>query len=460
MFVAVSAAVGLVFAGSFLHDMRTLTTRLTLHQLGSLRAMSPVVVSLIEQSMEHGSPEHIGELFRVLAERPQAGAAELLDAQGRLVDLADIRGPRSAAPAPPPGSIVYEVPIEAKPSCARCHGVSSGRLGTLRLLASDAERAQLRRSLVRSRLAMACAGTLVVALASLAIVRFLVHAPLGSVTAAMREVGQGRFEARVEGRLPGELQVIADGFNTMVSEIARDRGEIVELHRKQLGQADRLAALGSLAAQLAHEVRNPLTGLSSALQVLQREAEAGSPRRGLIDKMLLQLQRMDRTMGDFLRYARLPEAAPRPFALKDALSRVLFLVGPRMKAQKVELRLQVPESLPRLMGDPGQLEQAFLNLCLNAVQAMGEGGVLEVAAAPHGDSEVLVTVRDTGPGIAPGELERVFEPFFTTKDGGSGLGLPITRQIVLAHGGELWLESDPESGTTASVRLPRAKEAA
>lgn len=460
VFAAVSAAVGLVFVGSFFHDMTTLTTRLAIYQEASLRAMSPVVMRLIEQSMEHGSPDHIAGLFRLLAEHPESGSAQILDAKGRLVDPGALHSPRPPAPAPRAGSVVYEVPIEAKPSCARCHDVGSGRLGTLRLTASGEERSRLRRSLVASRLAMACLGVVVVALASYVIVRRLVHKPLGRVTAAMREVACGRFEARVEGEFPGEFQIIAEGFNTMVSEIARDRDEIVDLHRKQLAHADRLATLGELAAHLAHEVRNPLTGLSSALQVLAREAEEGSARRGLIDKMLNQLSRMDRTMGDFLRYARLPEAAARPFALKDALARVTFLVGPRMKAQNVELRLSVPDSLPRIMGDPGQLEQVFLNLCLNAVQAMGEGGTLEVAAAAHGAAEVLVTVGDTGSGIAPGDLERVFEPFFTTKEGGSGLGLPITRQIVMAHGGELWLESEPGRGTMAHVRLPRAKEGA
>ena len=192
VFAALSAAVGLVFAGSFFHDMTTLTSRLALHQERSLKAMSPLAERLIEQSMEHGVPQHISELFRVLAERPASGTAQLLDARGRLVDPQDLRGPRALAPAPPAGSVVYEVPLEAKPSCARCHGVSSGRLGTLRLIASDAERAELRRSLVQSRLAMACIGAVVVALASLAIVRRLVHAPLRSVTAAMREVAEGR----------------------------------------------------------------------------------------------------------------------------------------------------------------------------------------------------------------------------------------------------------------------------
>lgn len=460
VFAAVSAAVGLVFAGSFLHDMTTMTSRLAFHQQASLGALSPMVEALIAQSMEHGSPEHIAELFGALAARPEAGTAEIIDLRGRRVDPAALRARRHPAAAPDPGAVVLEAPIMAKPSCARCHGAASGPLGTLRLTAPDAARAELRASLVSSRLAMAVLGAAAVALASLFIVRRLVHAPLSAVAAAMREVAAGRFEARVHGGLPGELQAIADGFNTMVAEIARDRDEIVDLHRKQLAHADRLATLGELAAQLAHEVRNPLTGLSSALQVLEREAPAGSPRRGLIDKMLLQLSRMDKTMGDFLRYARLPEAAPRPFALKEALARVLFLIGPRLKAQTVHLVQRVPDSLPRLLGDPGQLEQVFLNLCLNAAQAMPEGGTLEVTASPQGEGAVLVTVRDTGVGIAPGDLERVFEPFFTTREGGSGLGLPITRQIVLAHGGELWLESEPGRGTTAHVRLPRAKGAA
>ena len=459
VFGAVSVAVGLVFGVSFMHDMVTLTRRLEARQGERLLAMAPLMGRIIENAMEAGSPEHIGELFHILAAHRDAGVAEMIDRQGRVVDPSDIRGPRRAAAPVPPGVVALEVPIMAKPSCVRCHGVVAGRLGTLRLVAPSDDRRELRHGLVMSRLAMALIGAAVVAFASLLIVRWLVHAPLRSVVGAMKEVAAGRLETRIEGRLPGELQVIADGFNSMVCEISRDRAEIVELHRKELAHLDRLATLGQLAAQLAHEVRNPLTGLSSALQVLEREAAGNPSRKGLIEKMLAQLQRMDRTMGDFLGYARLPEASPKPTALKDPLGRVLFLLGPRMRAQGVELALNIPEDLPKVQGDSGQLEQVFLNLALNSVQAMPDGGRLEVGAAVKDPSTVVVTVADTGTGIAPEILERIFEPFFTTKDGGSGLGLSITRQIAMAHGGELWLESEPGAGTTAHVRLPRAKEA-
>ncbi|MBI5594864.1 MAG: HAMP domain-containing protein [Elusimicrobia bacterium] len=460
VFAAVSVAVGLVFGASFIHDMVTLTNRLEARQVARLQAMSPLIGRIIEESMEKGNPAHIGDFFRILAQHRGAGVAELLDADGGVVDPANLKALRAPAAAISPGTVSLEVPISAKPSCARCHGVSEGRLGTLRLVAPLDDRRELRHSLVLSRLAMAGIGAAAVALASLIIVRWLVHAPLRAVVGAMRGIAAGKLDTRIEGELPGELQHIAEGFNTMASELARERAESVELHRKELAHLDRLATLGELAAQLAHEVRNPLTGLSSALQVLERESAENPSRRGLIEKMLAQLQRMDRTMGDFLRYARLPEAAPRPVALKEALSRVLFLLGPRMRAQGVELALALPGELPLVQGDPGQLEQVFLNLALNAVQAMPGGGRLEIAGAVKDASTVVVTVADTGSGIAPEVLERIFEPFFTTKDGGSGLGLSITRQIAMAHGGELWLESEPGVGTTAHVRLPRAKEAA
>jgi two-component system NtrC family sensor kinase len=136
---------------------------------------------------------------------------------------------------------------------------------------------------------------------------------------------------------------------------------------------------------------------------------------------------------------------------------VLDLIESRLRAQNVKLERSIPADLPGLRGDPGQIEQVFLNLCLNALHAMPAGGTLRVSARREAAGTLLVEVSDTGKGILSADLEHVFRPFFTTRENGSGLGLPLSRQIVMAHNGEIWIESVPERGTSVYVRLPAAE---
>jgi signal transduction histidine kinase len=456
VFVAIGLSIGLVFAGSFVYDLISLTGRVNRLQEDSLRRLAPAIEQYFNDAMVHGVRGHIGMLFQTINSMERGAKVQLIDLAGRDALSGGAKAARTLVGAPPDGTVVLHIPLVSGPACMRCHGLPNRKLGTIRLTAPTEERHALRASLVGSRLAMAAVGALLLAAASLLIVRRLIHIPIAELVVGMRRVAGGSYDGRIGGRFPGEMQNIADEFNAMVGEIARDRREIVDLHRRQLAHLDRLATLGELAANLAHEVRNPLTGLGAALQVLGREAPEGSPRRELVGKMLAQLSRMDKTMGDFLRYARMPEAVRRPFDIGDVIGRAVFLISPRLKSQSVVLDEAVPRGLPALFGDPGQVEQVLLNLLLNAAAAMPSGGRVSVAVGRQGASELQISITDTGAGIPPANLEKVFEPFFTTRDGGSGLGLPLARQIIMGHGGELLLESEPGVGTAVHVRLPVA----
>jgi len=288
------------------------------------------------------------------------------------------------------------------------------------------------------------------------VVRRVIDEPMGRIVLAMHRVARGALDTRVDDLPSGELRSIARGFNNMVRLLEKDRRENVDLHRSQVAHLDRLAALGELSANLAHEVRNPLTGISSAIQVMQAETPEGSPRREVLGQILGQLNRMEQTMGNFLRFARMPEAVVRPFLLHEPIGKVLDLIETRLRAQKIELKRAIAMDLPRLKGDAGQIEQVFLNLFINAGHAMPHGGTLTVTARAEPAGTVLVEVSDTGKGILSADLEHVFRPFFTTKESGSGLGLPLSRQIILAHNGDIWIESVPDHGTSVFVRLPAA----
>ena len=424
--------------------------------------MFPVIERVIMDSMISENHDPIRQLFSVHSRHDRDNHMFLLDLQKNVVETEDLG--RSARPrhmkAPTideKKNIVMDFPIRNRVACMRCHGPQSDTLGYIRLASPKRDRQAVAEANLKGRLIILFSSFIVLGLWTLIIVRRVIDEPMNRIVEAMQRVARGALDTRVDDLPSGELRSIARGFNNMVRLLEKDRSEIVELHRRQVGHMERLAALGELSAHLAHEVRNPLTGISSAMQVMQAETPENNPRREILGKILGQLNRMEQTMGNFLRFARMPEAVVRPFDLHEPLGRVLDLIESRLRSQNVHLERSIPEDLPGLRGDPGQIEQVFLNLCLNALHAMPSGGTLRVSARREAAGALIVEVSDTGKGISSADLEHVFRPFFTTRENGSGLGLPLSRQIVMAHNGEIWIESVPERGTSVYVRLPAAE---
>ncbi|MCM2304063.1 MAG: ATP-binding protein [Elusimicrobia bacterium] len=428
----------------------------------TMRTMFPVVDRVIADSMVHNSRGGIAHLFSVHNSHGMADRMFLLDTDKMAVNTDDLAAgvrPRREAPRAfdPDRHIIMDFPVQNRGACARCHGADAGPLGYVRLVSPKRDRQIAAEANLKGRLIILFASFLIVGLWTLMVVRRVIDEPMGRIVDAMHQVARGKLDTRVDDLPSGELRSIARGFNNMVRLLEKDRREIVDLHRSQVGHMERLAALGELSAHLAHEVRNPLTGISSAIQVMQSEIPDGSPRREVLSKVLGQLNRMEQTMGNFLRFARMPEAVVRPFDLREPLERMLDLIEVRLRTQKIGIVRDIARDLPRLKGDPGQIEQVFLNLFINASHAMTDGGTLSVCARAEPDGSLLVEVADTGKGISSADLEHVFRPFFTTRENGSGLGLPLSRQIVMAHNGDIWIESEPGRGTSVFVRLPAAK---
>lgn len=427
----------------------------------TMTSMFPVVERVIMDSMIRGNHEPIRHLFSVHNSRGMADRMFLLDPDKNVVATEDLGlniHPRHlvAPPIDAGKNIVMDFVLQNQKACSRCHGTESGPLGYVRLVSPKRDRQVAAEANLKGRLIILFASFLIVGLWTLMVVRRVIDEPMGRIVEAMNQVARGKLDTRVDDLPSGELRSIARGFNNMVRLLEKDRRENVVLHRSKVGHMERLAALGELSAHLAHEVRNPLTGISSTIQVLQSETPEGSPRREVLGKVLGQLNRMEQTMGNFLRFARMPEAVVRPFDLHEPLERVLDLIEARLRTQKIELKRDIAKDLPRLKGDPGQIEQVFLNLFINAANAMPHGGTLTVTARAEPEGTLLVEVRDTGKGIFSADLEHVFRPFFTTRENGSGLGLPLSRQIIVAHDGDIWIESVPDRGTSVFVRLPAA----
>jgi len=235
-----------------------------------------------------------------------------------------------------------------------------------------------------------------------------------------------------------------------------------ELRRAQetLVQSAKLAAIGELAASVAHEINNPLTVILGNSGLLLQQLPSDSPAYRKVDAIEAEATRAGRIVRDLLNFARRREPKRESVGLHELLDRAIELLSPKLASGHVEVERVFDQSIPPIAGDRDQLTQVFLNLMTNAADAMGKGGRLVLQTGiDHGEDGqrmISVSVSDTGQGIPPEHLARIFEPFYTTKaEGhGTGLGLSVSLGIVQAHGGAIDMESKPGHGTTARVKLP------
>jgi len=228
--------------------------------------------------------------------------------------------------------------------------------------------------------------------------------------------------------------------------------------RRETLQADRLAAAGELAAGVAHELRNPLTAVKLLIQTAaERPAEQRLSAQQL-HVILEQVIRMENTIQGLLDFARPPAMRRVRHDLRETLRRALNLVGGRARQQRVSVREDFSSVPVVVEGDPEQLHQVFVNLLLNGIEALPQGGQLEVSiwGPDQADGGCRVSVRDSGTGIPAAIMERLFEPFVTGKEGGTGLGLPVSQRIVRQHGGRLIAANRADAGAEFVVELPAA----
>ena len=237
--------------------------------------------------------------------------------------------------------------------------------------------------------------------------------------------------------------------------VCQDLSSIKRMEQR-VRQADRLATIGRLSANIAHEIRNPLASLSGAIEALVRELPADHGRDRLVEIVLRESERLNRIIRDFLEYARPAPMTSHAVDLAELLEEVVLLVEHRSLPPELKVIREYGETLPA-RADSQQLRQAIWNLCINAVQAMPEGGELRVGGrVVPGDEppRLEVWISDTGHGIAESDLPHIFEPFFSTKAEGSGIGLALVYRVVQDHGGQIEVRSQPGAGTSVMLILP------
>jgi len=356
--------------------------------------------------------------------------------------------------------------IENRDNCRRCHQTTEAAIGAVVLERSLTAAA---RNVAGNRNLLIGYGVIIFGLVGavlwLLIMR-LVTQPVGNLLKEMNRVQAGNLSARATVESKDEIGELASGFNAMVSSLAETQRELEDSHHKQIQQADKLANIGELASGIAHEIRNPLAGIGSAVEVLAMNGGNGQ-REEIVGEIHRQIQRLNSTLRDLLDFARQREPEISRCDLPELVRRMLSLVRADAVKQHIAIVEDYPPDLPCICADQAQMQQVILNLLLNAIQAMPDGGTLTLRAEEVAVSRlrahrcsVRFTVADTGVGIAPEHLPKIFSPFFTTKHRGTGLGLAITRTIVEKHSGAIRVESAPGQGSRFVLELVACKEEA
>jgi signal transduction histidine kinase len=297
----------------------------------------------------------------------------------------------------------------------------------------------------------------------------LVSQPVTTLLSQMRRVERGDLSAHAEAQSPDEIGELARDFNAMVRSLDVAKRELHALHEKQMQQADKLASIGELASGIAHEIRNPLAGIGAAVEVLSEEKNLNGQRDEIVGEIRRQITRLNTTLRDLLDFARQREPEIEPCDVCELIKPMLALVRPDAQKQHIAIKEQYATGLPPIYADAGQIQQALLNVFLNAIQSMPQGGELFVEAAfppkpresvdrsENLSSTVQVVIRDTGTGIPRENLDKIFSPFFTTKHRGTGLGLAITRTIIEKHHGRISVASEPGLGTSFVLEFAAGK---
>lgn len=262
------------------------------------------------------------------------------------------------------------------------------------------------------------------------------------------------FEQQMEGYK--KIVALNETLNSYIERLERTQ--------KQLIQLEKMNALGKLSASIAHEINNPLSGVMVYTQLLQKSIKNDSIDKNrtldILSKMELALDQSTKLVRNLLDFARQTAPDLKAISVKAVIDQVIGLVGHQAELKNIKIIREESDGLPLVKSDFSQLQQVFINLVVNAIQAMGEKGELTISSSLAENGFVKVSFRDTGCGIAPENIDKLFTPFYSTKDAvkGVGLGLAVSYGIVERHGGRIEVRSQLEKGSTFSVFLPIAQE--
>jgi len=345
-------------------------------------------------------------------------------------------------------------PIINESRCASCHGVDRDVLAFVDVDISLSRQSAGMRSWGTMVTVTAVAQFAVIGIGIALILSIVVVRPVRRLSASMDQVQHGNLE--VVAAPPGTIEMdgLVAGFNDMVTRLRRARQVEEDAQRAHLTRVEQLATLGEMAASLAHEIRNPLSGTKAAIDVLAGAETEEEPRR-ILRSVSEELARVDGVVRQLLNFAKPKAPVLAKVDLRSLLDDAVMLSGPRAAAQGATLEVRSPSGPLHVLADADMVLQVIVNLLLNALQAQeGVRDTSVVLSTSVNNGQIACSVRDSGPGVPADKAEAIFRPFVTTKPRGTGLGLATSRRLIELQGGRLWLENPGAPGACFTFTLP------
>ena len=318
----------------------------------------------------------------------------------------------------------------------------------------------IKRQTILALLGITCIGLIISFLLSFFLSRNI-SVSTKKLVSASKQMASGNLNTKVHIQSNDELSDLAENFNSMASALRKRDEELKEFAKKRIMESERLAIVGQLAAGVAHEMNNPIQGILTYSHLLLEKAPNGDPSRISIEKIAKQATRCREIIRGLLDFSRQSQPHVRPYDVNSILEESISLLENQASFQNIKLLKYLDKNIPLTAVDPSQIQQVFMNIIINAAEAMnGHGSITLTSRKNSQDEFVEIEFADTGHGIREEDFDHIFDPFFTTKDPGhgTGLGLAISYGIIKKHQGTIEVESRVGKGTTFIIRLPVVKD--
>lgn len=300
--------------------------------------------------------------------------------------------------------------------------------------------------------------TLIMVVVIISFILFLhyrfVRKSLREFNLAIVSVNQGNLESRLSIPETKELGRLGKSFNSMLDTLQKAQNELQEYHKKELRSNYKMATIGEMSARLAHEIRNPITGIANAIEIIVNKTndELNKP---ILEEIQRQAQRVNDAITSLLIYSRKRELDLNMNSINELIDQLVFFLQNQVQHKEIVFHLSLSEDVPHFRFDIKQMEDVLLNLGLNAIHAISKSGTITFKTSYNSvENKTFIHVIDTGTGIPEKDVSKIFHPFYTTRSEGTGLGLAIVKDVIDKHNGEIWVENNKAKGCTFTISLP------
>jgi two-component system, NtrC family, sensor kinase len=382
-----------------------------------------------------------------------SGLPNLNQAQlDRLNEISDDISIKTNYLSNPPVSRAY-LRMQNRPSCYACHNTTQPVLGYIMI---DFSMHQSEDTMAFSR-NFSIGFTLLMVLLILGFVALLhykfVRQSLFRFKSTINRINSGDLGNRIEIPDTKELGELGKSFNEMVDNFQKTQLELQKYHQRELRNAEKMATIGEMSARLAHEIRNPITGIANAIEIINNENGNGK-NKSILEEIQRQANRVNKAIANLLKFSRSHELNIQEGDLNEIIRSVVFFLENQSAHRNMSFGLELDPGLPHFDFDSEQIENVLINLGLNAVQACQHDCKVTYSTSYNpGDKTVRIAVSDNGPGIPEDTINEVFKPFFTTRTEGTGLGLAIAQEVIGMHNGEISVTNNADRGCTFYISL-------